>query len=60
MVRIPDVNCLAQVQSLVEKLRSRKLHSVAKEEEKKKKKKNGRKKECYLFISNFFNVATRA
>ena len=59
MVRIPDVNCLAQVQSLVEELRSRKLHSVAKEEEKKKKKK-GRKKECYLFISNFFNVATRA
>ena len=49
MVRIPDVNCLAQVQSLVEKLRSRKLHSVAKEEEKKKKKTEEKKNVTCLF-----------
>ena len=60
MVRIPGVNCLAQVQSLVKELRSCKLHSVAKKEKEKKEKKNGRKKECHLLISNFFNVAAAA
>ena len=53
MVRIPDVNCLAQVQSLVEELRSRKLHSVAKEEEKKKTKKRKKKRMLPVYFKFF-------
>ena len=53
MVRIPGVNCLAQVQSLVKELRSCKLHSVAKKEKEKKKKKMEEKKNVTCLFQIF-------
>ena len=53
MVRIPGVNCLAQVQSLVKELRSCKLHSVAKKEKEKKKKKWEKKRMSPAYFKFF-------
>ena len=53
MVRIPGVNCLAQVQSLVKELRSGKLHSVAKKEKEKKKKKWKKKRMSPAYFKFF-------
>jgi len=53
MVRIPGVNCLAQVQSLVKELRSCKLHSVAKKEKEKKKKKWKKKRMSPAYFKFF-------